>query len=234
MSSRAVLVRTYRAAFGLLALIAMGYEIGHLGGRPNWSTGNYFSFFTILSNIFAAGILLAGATCYSRATPDGFDLLRGAATVYILTTGIVYALLLSGGKVAIPWVNTVEHQVMPIIVPLDWLLNPPAHRIEFRRGLEWVGFPLVYVAYTLVRGALRHPHWYPYPFLDPDKSGGYLRVAGNSVAIGLGILALIALVRLVGNRLSATHARVAVDSGYADTIEQALGDSIDSTPGRAR
>jgi hypothetical protein len=57
----AATIRIYRAAGALAILAAVGYQLGQgLGGR-SWSTANYFSYFTILSNLFAAGILLAGA-----------------------------------------------------------------------------------------------------------------------------------------------------------------------------
>lgn len=204
----APLIRTYRALFGLLALAAVSYELGKLGGGPHWSTTNFLSYFTILSNLFAAGIFLAGSLRYQDSHSPVFELLRGAAVVYILTTGIVYALLLSGQKAAVPWANIVEHQVMPIVVALDWLNDPPLQRIEWRSALLWMSFPLVYVIYTLLRGVLRDPHWYPYFFLDPDKSGGYLRVAADCVGIAVGILALIALVRWAGNRRGATRLAV--------------------------
>jgi membrane protease YdiL (CAAX protease family) len=45
----------------------------------------------------------------------------------------------------------------------------------------WLAWPLVYLAYSLVRGAV--VDWYPYPFLDPDESGGYAGVAGYALAI---------------------------------------------------
>jgi hypothetical protein len=54
----------------------------------------------------------------------------------------------------------------------------------------WLAFPLAYLGYSLVRGLA--VDWYPYPFLDPDESGGYAGVAGYSldvlaafVAVGL-------------------------------------------------
>jgi hypothetical protein len=200
----APLVRAYRAAAGLAVAVAITYEVVHLNGRANWVAGNYFSYFTVISNIFAGAVMLAAAGPFAHSPPRRLDLLRGAATVYIMTTGIVYALLLSGGKAQIPWVNTVEHQVMPLVVPIDWLLVAPGGTIGRRQALPWMGFPIVYVAYTLIRGVLRHPHWYPYPFLDPDSSGGYLKVLANSIGIGVGILALIWLVCWAGNRLSRT------------------------------
>lgn len=49
---------------------------------------------------------------------------------------------------------------------------------------------LVYLAYTLIGGPLAGD-WYPYPFVDPIRDGGYLRVALFAVALSL-LLALLA------------------------------------------
>ena len=97
-------------------------------------------------------------------------------------TLVVYALLLSGTDVdtATPWVNTVVHQLMPIAVIADWLLDPPRRQISFRDSLVWLVYPLAWTAYTLIRGPIAD--WYPYPFLDP-ANGGYGTVAGYVIGI---------------------------------------------------
>lgn len=119
--------------------------------------------------------------------------------VYMLTTGIVYAALLSGHIAIEPWVSTVLHRVMPVAVVLDWLLDPPlVHLRPARTVVLWMGFPLIYVAYTLIRGTL--VDWYPYFFVSPHRSGGYLLVAVDCTAISAGIVALIAATAWAGNR----------------------------------
>jgi hypothetical protein len=132
------------------------------------------------------------------------ELLRGAAVVYMLTTGIVYAVLLSGQDMTYPWVNTIVHRMMPIAVALDWVIDPPRVRLELRQTILWLSFPLVYVAYTLTRGAIID--WYPYFFVNPDRHGGYLLVAGDCVAITIGIIALVSATMWVGNRRSGSPA----------------------------
>jgi hypothetical protein len=42
--------------------------------------------------------------------------------------------------------------------------------------------------------------WYPYFFVNPHRPGGYLLVAGDCLAVGVGIIALIALTTVAGNR----------------------------------
>ena len=151
-------LRVCRAFLALAALTAIGYDTA---AGPGVSDADYFSYFTVLSNLFAAAMLLHGALRPARGRSGTVELLRGAAVVYILTTGIVYLLLLSGHAPAYPWVNAVLHYLMPVAVTLDWLLDPPRVRLDPRRTVVlWMAFPLLYIIYTLARGAI--VNWYPY------------------------------------------------------------------------
>jgi hypothetical protein len=189
-------LRVCRALLALMALTAIGYDVA---AGPGVSDGDYFSYFTVLSNLFAAAILLHGALRPAHTRSRTVELLRGSAVVYILTTGIVYLLLLSGHAPAYPWVNAILHYLMPVAVTLDWLSDPPSVRLDPARTLVlWIAFPLLYVLYTLARGAI--VDWYPYLFVNPHRSGGYLLVAGDCLAVGIGIAVLIATTTWAGNR----------------------------------
>jgi len=115
-------LRVCRALLALLSLTAIGYDVA---AGPGVSDGDYFSYFTVLSNLFATAMLLYGALRPAHARSRTVELLRGAAVVYILTTGIVYLVLLSGKAPVYPWVNAILHYLMPLAVTLDWLLDPP-------------------------------------------------------------------------------------------------------------
>jgi hypothetical protein len=97
-------------------------------------------------------------------------------------TCIVFTLLLSNTDVdtAIPWVNTVVHQLIPLVVVVDWLLDPPPFRLTIRQGLLWLSYPAAWIVYILIRGSI--VNLYPYPFLNPTN-GGYGTVAAYCVAI---------------------------------------------------
>src|SRR5690349_1773355 len=104
-------VPAYRAAFALLTLVAMATQFVHEWNRGG-SIANFFSFFTIEGNLAAAAVLLWGATRDpERRDPATVDLIRGAATLYLIVVGVVYDLLLDGYQqelqTTIPWVNTV-------------------------------------------------------------------------------------------------------------------------------
>ncbi len=195
-------IRVGRALLALASLVAIAYDVT---AGPGVSDGDYFSYFTVLSNLGAAGWRPPGARCGGRAPPPATELLRAAAVAYILTTGIVYVLLLSGRAPAYPWVNAILHYAMPIAVTLDWLIDPPFERLEAARTVVLLMiFPLLYIVYTLIRGAV--VDWYPYFFVNPHRSGGYLLVAGDCLAVGAGIAGLILATAWAGNRRSPTRA----------------------------
>lgn len=167
-------------------------------GAGTFNPTRFFAFFTIESNLYGAILFLFLAARRSASGSVGLDLARGASVVYLTVTFFVVIFLLSGAdlQVAIPWVDAVLHKIFPVIVVLDWLVDPPAHRLTFRQALTWLIFPLAWVAFTLIRGAVEG--WYPYPFLNPTN-GGYGSVAVISAAILIGFLIIAAVVVALGN-----------------------------------
>ena len=187
-----------RILFALLGATAVIAQFIHGTQRPTFGLVNFFSFFTIESNILAIIVLLTAGVCGFLGKRKPSDFIRGATTVYMATTGIIYVLLLSGLEnslqTPIPWVNAVLHYIMPVVVCLDWLLGR-ARTITPAKAAWWLTFPVVYVGYSLVRGHITS--WYPYPFLNPIERG-YAFVAEMSVVIAVGIVTLVALVAWYG------------------------------------
>lgn len=152
---------------------------------------NFFSFFTIQSNVASAVVLLIGASFLvtrTGADPTWFTTLRGSVATYMIVTGIVYNLLLRGIQLpqgqTLGWSNEILHVVAPIWLLLDWLFAPGRTPIEWRKLWLVLIYPILWVVYTLVRGpftpneVLDQPYWYPYPFLNPNLSAnGYFSVA---------------------------------------------------------
>ena len=94
--------------------------------------------------------------------------------------------------------NTVVHYVVPIMMVAGWLAFGPRPRIDGRTVLLALLFPALWLAYTLVRGAIWK--WYPYPFVDVTTHG-YLRVALNALLVtlvlgGVGVLFAVGDARL--------------------------------------
>jgi hypothetical protein len=187
-----------RAGAGALGLVAVGVQFVAAAQTPHFNPANFFGYFTILSNIFAALVLVYAAL--RRTTPSHrLDVLRGAATVCMVLVGIVFSLLLAALESDIvPWVNAVVHYVMPVVLAIDWLIDPPRQRLTMRDGFWWLVFPLVYLIYTLIRGAI--VHWYPYPFLDVAQTGAAM-VGTYVLAIFAAASILVSVVMGIGNRL---------------------------------
>ncbi len=214
------IARAYRAGFGLLALAAIATQLASLVGKPTFNPVSYFSYFTIDSNLVAAGVLLASAAGIAAAGRV-LDVVRGAAVVYMSVTGIVFTLLLSGTDVdtAIPWVNTVVHELMPLVLVADWLLLPPREGVGMRRALLWLLFPLAWILYTLLRGAATGR--YPYPFLNP-ANGGYGSVAAYCVAV-LVLMTVICAVVAWLSRVRAPSAPIAATRERTSAGPRSIG-----------
>lgn len=180
------------AAVVLVAVITqLQFGLDNIGG---FQVANFLSFFTIESNILGAIMFLISALFALRGKvhSHNLDILRGATTLYMVITGIVYVLLLSGLEESlqtpIPWVNFVLHYAFPVVAFLDWLVDRPVFKITLKQGLIWLIFPIAYAIYSLIRGAI--VGWYPYPFLNPVIEGGYGKVAVVSALIAIGAYAL--------------------------------------------
>jgi len=196
--NRASAVAAFRVFFAGLTVAAIVVQMASLASKGTLNPVNYFSYFTIDSNLIATGVLIAAALHRDSASTPRLDLVRGGAVVYMSITGIVFTLLLSNTDVdtAIPWVNSVVHELMPLVMLADWLITPPAARLRLPHCLLWLSFPLVWIVYTLIRGAIVNK--YPYPFLDP-ANGGYASVTVYCIAILVAMLVVSALVVVLAN-----------------------------------
>jgi hypothetical protein len=179
----------------------MAYQYGKLESAPTFSAGNYFSFFTIQSNAIGVVVLAMAAIVRRSERTASVDAVRGAATLYLAITGVVFALLLSGLQENLdthtPWMDFVVHKLMPIALVADWLIDPPRHRLSWRVGIVWLSYPAAWFAYTLIRGA--DVGWYPYPFVDVAEHG-YGRVLLNALLLLAGFTATAFGFVALGNR----------------------------------
>lgn len=180
------------------------------GGRDVVTTAvNFFSFFTILSNVVTVVVLTWAVVWFLSKKRDGgpeprsLAIAIAAASTYMIVTGIVYNVLLRNivlplGGQPIPWSNEVVHLIGPLFMLADVFLAPHRRVLRWRAIAAILVFPIVWVVYTLIRGPLTtsplsgDPWWYPYPFLNPNVTpGGYLGVAAYVVGISIAI-ALVA------------------------------------------
>jgi len=191
-----------RFFFGLLTLVAVGTQLAvHVG--LNYDVWNFFSYFTNLSNIFAAIVLLISGyrVLIGKRPSEADDVTRGTATIAMAIVGIVFGLLLTGQDLGstVPWVNIVVHYVIPVVMVADWLFQPPRTRLEPRHLWYWLIYPVFYLVYSLIRGAF--VNWYPYWFIDPARAGGWGGVVVFALAIAVGFLLVSVAMMWLGNKL---------------------------------
>jgi hypothetical protein len=168
----------------------------------------FFSYFTILSNMLAAAALTAPlAAPASRfaawAEQSGP---RAAIATYLAITGVVYHLLLAS-----QWsprglrllADTLLHTVTPIAYLADLVLRGGQGQARWIAAAKAMAFPALFGVWTLVHGALSG--WYPYPFMNVSKRG-YPAVVLTMVEMSLAFAA----VALIFVTLSRVRAKVAL------------------------
>jgi hypothetical protein len=138
---------------------------------------NYFSFFTVLSNLLVAvttGMLARNLDRRSTL----FRVLRLDAVICIMVTGVVFHLALASLQELTGWDAVADfllHTLSPILCPLGWLIFGPRGQLSGRVvGLSVVP-PIGWLAYALVYGAVvedRHGNdYYAYPFMNVQVHG---------------------------------------------------------------
>ncbi len=215
-----VTTRVLHALLAVAALAGVGLELSRALAEGPGDAGTtaerltrLFSYFTIQSNLLvaAASALLAARP---RRTGRVLAVLQLDALLCIAVTGVVYHTVLSdGGAVLTPsgdLANFLLHTVTPVGTWLVWLLVGPRPRFGGATVAWSVAYPVAWIGYTFVRGAVTG--WYPYPFLDVGGIGP-ARAALNTAAVAVAFLVLALLVRLLERVLPGTPGPVPADAG---------------------
>jgi hypothetical protein len=198
-------LRVIVAALVVAAIVAqLERSIGNwneTGRSVAFGITNFFSFFTIDSNVATIVVLLMGAIfAFARkADPHWYTVFRVIVVTYMAVTGVVYNLLLRGVELpqgtTVEWSNEVLHVVACAYLVLDWFIAPGRVPLNWRTLRAIVIFPIAWVAYTLIRAPFTVSNnkgraFYPYPFLDPSLAHeGYFSVAFYVVLIAGVVLA---------------------------------------------
>jgi hypothetical protein len=101
--------------------------------------------------------------------------------------------------------NQLVHTVVPALAVVGWLLFGPRDLTSPRMARLSLAFPVLWLAFTLIRGSVIH--WYPYPFIDVSKIG-YGKVVLNCVWVSLLLLGLAAGATVIDGRLGRDPAPV--------------------------
>lgn len=176
----------------LIAITGLALQLGILlgaawaKGQSGWgAAANFFSYFTILSNLLVAASFAAPGAFWRSART------RGAVTLYIAVVGLVYELVLrrlwhpQGAQFM---ADLLLHDAVPLAAVAHWLFLRERGALKGPDPIAWLLFPAAYLVYALLRGATTG--WWAYPFIDASILG-YARVLLNAavlmaVFLGLG------------------------------------------------
>jgi hypothetical protein len=169
----------------------------------------FCSYLTIWFNVLVCVTTAALALDPAR---DGrvFRALRLDGVVLALGGGVVHWFLLrplldlDGADLL---ADKLLHVAVPLLVVVGWLAFGPRGRAKRRDVLPFLVVPVVWLVYTLVRGAV--VGWYPYPFLDAHELG-YAVALASCAGVTMLMLALVAGAVWLDGRLATT--RTAADA----------------------
>lgn len=167
------------------------------------STVQYFSFFTILTNLFVTiyctHLLIKKRNKNSFLdTPEAIT----ALTVYILIVGIVYHIALKpiwNPEGLLMVLSEIHHTIIPIGTLILWLLSETKDVIKIKDLFSWLLYPVIYIVFVLFRGSFSN--FYPYPFLDVTELG-IVNVITNSAFLLLFMVVMLFLFFLIGKKIS--------------------------------
>ncbi|SRR5579871_346474 len=166
-------------------------------------TIEFFSYFTILTNIIVAVYF----TCLLFSGSDNSKLINKpgtltAITVYIFMVGLVYQVTLRHlwnpeGMQQI--VDELLHTVIPLLAVVFWILYEKKSAVKYSQITKWCIYPLIYLVCILIRGSLSG--YYPYPFLDVVKIGMPKTLINCSILV-LVFLVIAVLFIFAGKKMS--------------------------------
>jgi hypothetical protein len=159
-----------------------------------------FSYFTIQSNLFVLGtsiVLLLNVHKDGRV----WRVLRMDAMLGIIITGLVYETILAPLVHPTGWALAATigfHYISPWATLIGWFVFGPRPRMGWVTTAFAFIWPLAWLVYTFVMGALTN--WYPYPFLDVTLIGFADSVRNCAVVLVIA-MAIAAVLTLLDKRL---------------------------------
>ena len=199
LSSKTILI--YRIIFASLSWFtlitsAVIYTVS-IGSILEWF--NSFKAFTMQTNLLVT-IWFTLAIIYYNNTEILDKItgpLKGAFTMYITITFVVFAILLSPfyqptGYAAFS--NIVLHYITPIAFIVDWVFTENKVRYKWNYLIYWIIYPLCYIIFIIIHGTFTGS--YLYYFLDISELGipVFFIFVSTLVAFGIGLACLYILI----------------------------------------
>jgi hypothetical protein len=186
--------RIFLAVLAVLAWFALAAQLYIIMRYRTASVGatlvQYFSYYTILTNIMIAWVCTV--LFIRREDTSGRKKVLTAILVYILTEGLTYNLMLRSlwkpeGLQLLA--DNLLHSIIPLLYLVFWLLFVKKHTLQWNNFLPWLIYPLLYLIYVMIRGAIFGV--YPYPFIDVAQIG-YPKALLNAVMV-TGVIVIFSL-----------------------------------------
>lgn len=203
MVNPSVLRRRFVVVAAMLGWAGLSIQM-YLIFHSRWTLGasligglvSFFSYFTVLSNTLVATVLTCSVTSRESAARRWFlqPWVSSGIAVSIAVVSLAYNLLLRHLWHPEGWqwlADELLHDVMPLLFLVYWWSCVPKGRLRVGHIGLWVIYPLVYFAYSLLRGHLLAV--YPYPFIDVEKLG-YPQVFINAGGLLAGFVVIALLV----------------------------------------
>ena len=169
--------RSLVALVGTCGLLIHWYSA--IVNRPaDWSVPQAIldsvSQFTVQTNLFVLAWLAIAIIYWKDESQQPLlqPRIKGAFTLYITITFIIYAVIFAGssqleGLDIIS--NAINHYVTPIAFVLDWVLFEIRKSYQWRYAIQWLIYPLIYLVYSQIYGQITGD--YLYPFFDTPVLG---------------------------------------------------------------
>lgn len=192
-------------ALGLQFSISIPAYMANGMGLPE-ALVQFFSFFTILTNIAITLVYLSALAGWSWLNWFRAPKTRAMMAGVMLLVMIFYHVLLRPiwqpeGLFLV--CDYLLHYAAPILFALWWAVTQKHGTIDYPDAPAMLVPPLIYLAYVMARGALTNA--YPYPTLNAFELG-YGQVALNVVMVALGLSTLylitIGIDRALARRLA--------------------------------
>ena len=186
--------RIFLAVLAVLAWFALAAQLYIILRYRTASVGatlvQYFSYYTILTNIMIAWVCTV--LFIRREDTSGRKKVLTAILVYILTVGLTYNLILRSlwkpeGLQLLA--DNLLHSIIPLLYLVFWLIFVKKHTLQWNNFLPWLIYPLLYLIYVMIRGAIFGV--YPYPFIDVAQIG-YPKALLNAVMV-TGVIVIFSL-----------------------------------------
>lgn len=171
----------------------------------------HFTFFSALL-VFGTSLMLAISPQFACRDRWGtaFHALRLSGIVCMMLSGFLWNLLLRGPELlgGVKLLNdSIYHLVLPVLVPLVWLMAGPHGRITGKVVLLSPIPPTLWFLVTLLRGP--GLDWYPYSILDVPQLG-YPVVFGLAGGILAAFLAMAWLIWKVDRMMDRSVGRLEI------------------------